>query len=158
MSDVKQFLKTLSKVGYPNRKITTIAQMMDYDLENFLLDLNELLGEDKLHEFVENAISKISTDKGLKVESDEEFIYFDITPLYFDENESDTDYIIKEKVLDSKILWEDAEGNQSYKTIEEIYNDLDFSEYNEYDSMMDYFRSKAYNIIYNQCGFGVWWQ
>jgi hypothetical protein len=158
MSNVKQFLKTLSKVGYPNRKITTIAEMMDYDLENFLLDLNELLGEDKLHEFVQNAISKISTDNGLKVEDGDEFINFGIEPLYFDEDESETDYVVKGKILDSKILWQDQDGEGSYKTIDQINDDLDFLGYSDYQSMMDYFRNKAYNIIHQQCGFGVWWE
>jgi hypothetical protein len=45
MSDLKIFLKTLSKVGYPNPDTASIAKMIGYNLEEFLPDLVAELGE-----------------------------------------------------------------------------------------------------------------
>jgi hypothetical protein len=159
MTNINTFLKVLSKVGYPNPRLVTLAEMSDYDLDNFLLDLNDKLGEKKLLDFVENALSKISTDKGIKVETPEtgEYVFFDIKPQYFDEDESDTDFMIEYSITDSKILWNDGDGNETFKSVSEINNDLDFSEWTEYDEMLDFFKMKAYNKIFQNCGFGVWW-
>ena len=44
MSDLVPFLKLLTKVGYPNPEIQTIAKMADYNLEEFLPDLVAELG------------------------------------------------------------------------------------------------------------------
>ena len=61
MSDLVPFLKLLTKVGYPNPEIQTIARMADYNLEEFLPDLVEVLGEEKADEFTQKALNKMST-------------------------------------------------------------------------------------------------
>ncbi len=45
MSDLVPFLKLLTKVGYPNPKISNLAKMSDYNLEEFLPDLVVELGQ-----------------------------------------------------------------------------------------------------------------
>jgi hypothetical protein len=72
MSDLVPFLKLLTKVGYPNPEIQTIARMADYNLEDFLPDLVELLGEEKADDFTEKALKKISTPEGIKIQDKED--------------------------------------------------------------------------------------
>ena len=60
MSDLKTFLKVLSKVGYPNPNVDSIAQMVSYNLEEFLPDLVAEIGEDGANDFVEKALDKLS--------------------------------------------------------------------------------------------------
>jgi hypothetical protein len=47
MSNLKIFLKTLKKVGYPNPDTSSIAKMIGYNLEEFLPDLVAELGEER---------------------------------------------------------------------------------------------------------------
>ena len=68
MSDLKIFLKTLSKVGYPNPDTASIAKMIGYNLEEFLPDLVAELGEEKADEFTEKALNKMSTPEGIKIQ------------------------------------------------------------------------------------------
>ena len=67
MSNVKTFLKVLSKVGYPNPDIQSIARMIDYNIEEFLPDLVAEIGEEKSDEFTEKALNKISTSDGIRI-------------------------------------------------------------------------------------------
>ena len=61
MSNLKIFLKTLKKVGYPNPDVSSIAKMIDYDLEEFLTDLVDEIGKEAADEFTENALNKSPT-------------------------------------------------------------------------------------------------
>ena len=38
MSDIKFFLRVLEKEGYPNPNLVSLANFVDYDLNDFLLD------------------------------------------------------------------------------------------------------------------------
>ena len=68
MSDVKTFLKILSKVGYPNPDTKSIAKMMGYDFFEFIPNLVYEIGEDGAQSFVNNALAKLSTKDGIKVD------------------------------------------------------------------------------------------
>ena len=68
MSDLKRFLKVLSKVGYPNPNLVSIAKHVDYNLEDFLPDLVAELGEQKADEFTEKTLNKMSTPEGIKIQ------------------------------------------------------------------------------------------
>ena len=46
MSSVNQFLKILEKVGYPNPDTQSIAKMVGYNLDFFLLGIRDKVGED----------------------------------------------------------------------------------------------------------------
>jgi len=67
MTDLKRFLNVLTKVGYPNSDIVSIAKVVDYNLENFLPDLVEEIGQEKADEFTEKALKKMSTPEGILV-------------------------------------------------------------------------------------------
>jgi len=59
MSNLNRFLKVLNKVGYPNPDLDSIIRMVDYNLEDFLPDLVEEVGEEGADDFIERAISKV---------------------------------------------------------------------------------------------------
>ena len=61
MSNIKTFLKVLNKEGYPNLNVVSISNMVSYDLDDFLPDLIDEIGEDKADWFVGETFSKLST-------------------------------------------------------------------------------------------------
>jgi hypothetical protein len=62
MSELNKFLKVMNKMGYPNPNTKSIARSMDYDLDEFLPNLVEEVGEERAEEFTENALSKLNED------------------------------------------------------------------------------------------------
>ena len=67
MSNLNRFLKVLNKVGYPNPDLDSIVRMVDYNLEDFLPDLVEEVGEEGADDFIERAIGKVyNGDKGIR--------------------------------------------------------------------------------------------
>jgi len=157
--NIKSFLKILEKVGYPNPKIVSISDMVDYDLDNFLFDLKKEIGEEGVVDFCDKTIEKLSDGKAIKVDLEtdgQEYVVVNVFPLYYDENESENDVISRLEIVDSKILSQDEDGNDIYKTLSEIENDLGLGEWSEYDEMMDHITMKVYNYIFSRCGFGIW--
>lgn len=159
--DIKFFLKVLSRYGYPNPNVHSVAKMVGYNLEDFLFDLKQELGDDGVSDFCEKAIFKLTGDKGLKIEvngpTQTEYVYIHIYPTYYDENESHNDVICRYAWGDSKILSADENGQEVYKTIDEIVAEADMSDWSEIDDMVDYLKDSAYTKVYTNCGFGIWW-
>jgi hypothetical protein len=161
MSDLKVFLRVLKSEGYPNPEIQSIAKMVGYDLDNFLLDLKNELGDDGVVKFCDNAIDKLSGKKGMKVDLETdgvEYVVVEIYPQFYDEDESQTDVISRYQILDSKIFSQDEDGNDTYKTIKEIEDEIGMGEWAEFDEMMDHVKMKVYNYIHSRCGFGIWFE
>ena len=96
MSNIKTFLKVMSKVGYPNSSVISIANSIDYDLDNFLPDLVEEVGEIKADEFVERTLNKLSEDgKGIRVPlTNNNYIYLQIYQPSIDLDETDSSVLI----------------------------------------------------------------
>jgi hypothetical protein len=97
MSELNKFLKVMSKMGYPNPNTKSIARSMDYDLDEFLLDLVEEVGKERAEEFTENALSKLSEDgKGIKVPLNDntEYIYLQIYESRIDLDETESQVLI----------------------------------------------------------------
>ena len=161
MSDIKSFLKVCKRYGYPNPKLQTIANMVGYDLDNFLLDLETEIGNAGVLDFCEKAISKLQGEDGMRVnlETDgQEYVVVKIQVNNYDEEESENDVLASYKIIESKILTTDVNGNETYKTIEQINDELDMGEWSEYDEMIDHITMKIYNYVFSRCGFGLWWQ
>lgn len=158
--NVKYFLKVLEKEGYPNPHVDSIAKMIDYNLDYFLMGLRGVVGEDGVVDFCRKAINKLQGEDGIRVDlGDGEYCFIKIYPQYYDEDESENDVISKSSWGDSKILSTDNEtGEETYKTIQEIIDDSDMGDWSELDELIDHIRMKAYNIVYYNCGFGVWWE
>ena len=161
MSDIKSFLKVCKRYGYPNPKLQTIANMVGYDLDNFLLDLETEIGNAGVLDFCEKAISKLQGEDGMRVnlETDgQEYVVVKIQVNNYDEEESENDVLASYKIIESKILTTDVNGNETYKTIEQINDELDMGEWSEYDEMIDHITMKIYNYVFSRCGFGLWYE
>ena len=160
MSELNRFLKVLNKVGYPNPSIHSIAKMIDYNLEEFLPDLVAEIGEEKADEFTEKAIKKMSTPKGIRIQDKDdskEYAYIIIHNPRLDLDNDETTVLCDWEWGDTNILSQDDDGNETYKTIEEIGEDLGMGDWSDYDDLVDGIREDCNQLVFNNCGFGIWW-
>ena len=162
MSNLKTFLKALEKSGYPNPQVPQIANIISYPLDDFLLDLKNEIGEKGVVDFCEKAIAKLTGEKGLRVEPKgpigNEYVYIHIYPIFYDEDESETDIICRSAYGESNLLTTNEKGQREYRTIEEIIDDSDMGSWSELDDFIDELKENAYNKVFENCGFGIWWQ
>ena len=159
MSELNRFLKVMNKMGYPNPNTKSIARSMDYDLDEFLPNLVEEVGKERAEEFTENALSKLSEDgKGIKVPLNDstEYIYLQIYESRIDLDETESQVLINWGWGDSKLLSQDENGDDTYKTMSQIYDDVGMGEWGEWDEMVDSIKDECYDFIINNCGFGIW--
>jgi hypothetical protein len=161
MSNLKTFLKVLSKVGYPNPDTESIAKMIDYNLEDFLPDLVAELGQEKADEFTEKAINKMSTPKGIKVTNiydyPKQYAYIDVYNPRLDLENDETTVLCNWSWGDTNLLSQDDDGNETYKTIEEIGDDVGMGDWAEYDELIDEIKEDCNKLVFKNCGFGIWW-
>ena len=161
MTSVNTFLKVLNKVGYPNRSIHSIAKAINYDIDRFLPDLKNEIGDEGVKDFCDKAIEKLTGEKGLNVSiggpNNNEYCYIKIYPINYDEDESENDVICNWYWGDSKIFHIDEDGNTGYFTIQEIIDSTDMGNWGDLDEFLDDIRTDAYNIVDSKCGFGIWW-
>ena len=160
MSNLKIFLKTLSKLGYPNPDLISISKMVSYNLEEFLPDLVDELGQEKADEFTEKALNKISTAGGIKVQDRDDPNQYAYIKLYnprLDLENDETTVLCEWNWGDSNIYFRDDDGNESYRTIQEIGEELGMGDWADYDEMVDEIKEDCGRIVYNNCGFGIWW-
>lgn len=162
MSNLKTFLKVLRKVGYPNPDLLSVSRMSDYDLDNLLPDLVAEVGEEGADNFVEKALEKMSDgDKGIKVIVNDgeygEYAYIKIYQSILDLDNDEGTVLCDWGWGESKILTSDENGNESYKTMQQISDDTDMGDWAEYDELLDYIKSICNQLVYQNCGFGIWW-
>ena len=160
MSELNRFLKVLNKVGYPNPSIHSIAKMIDYNLEEFLPDLVAEIGEKKADEFTEKALNKMSTPKGIRIQgkdNSQEYAYIIIYNPRLDLENDETTVLCDWEWGDTNILSQDDDGNETYKTIEEVGEDLGMGDWSDYDDLVDGIKSDCNDIVFSNCGFGIWW-
>jgi hypothetical protein len=160
MSNLKTFLKVLSKVGYPNPQVESIAKMIDYNLEEFLPDLVAEVGEEKADEFTQKALNKMSTSDGIKIQDKddpEQYAYIKLHNPRLDLENDETTVLCDWNWGDTNIFFRDDDGNESYKTIQEIGEDLGMGDWADYDEMVDDIREDCNKLVYKNCGFGIWW-
>lgn len=160
MSNIKTFLKVLNKVGYPNPDVLSVANMVSYDLDDFLPDLVDEIGEDKANWFVGETFSKLSTKDGIRLDltgDDGEYVYIIIHKSHIDLDNSHDTVLIDWSWGPTKLLVFDEDGGESYQTMEEISEQVDMGEWADYDVMVDSIKDQFQEFIYNRCGFGVWW-
>lgn len=162
MSKVNLFLRVLKNEGYPNPDLQSIAKMIGYDTEYFLVDLKNEIGEEGVLDFCDKAIEKTCGKDGLRIDLDgpngDEYVYIKIYPIFYDEGESENDVVSRSKWGESKLLGTDDDGNEKFMTIEEIIDNTDMGGWAELDELLDNIKALAYNKIYNNCGFGIWWE
>ena len=160
MSDLNIFLKALKKVGYPNPDVVSIAKMMDYNLEEFLPDLVAEVGEEKADQFAEKSLNKITPKEGIRVnlyDDPNQYAYIHIHNPRLDLENDETTVLCDWSWGETQILHQDEDGHETYKTIDEISEDLGMGDWAEYDELVDGIKDDCNKIVYNNCGFGVWW-
>jgi hypothetical protein len=160
MSDLVPFLKLLTKVGYPNPEIQTIARMADYNLEEFLPDLVAELGEEKADEFTERALNKMSTSDGIRIQDEDDpkqYAYIKLHNPRLDLENDETTVLCDWSWGDTNIFFRDDDGNESYKTIQEIADWVGMGDWADFDTMVDDIREDCNKLVYKNCGFGIWW-
>ena len=160
MSDLKIFLKTLSKVGYPNPDTASIAKMIGYNLEEFLPDLVAELGEEKADEFTEKALNKMSTPEGIKIQDlddPQQYAYIKLLNPRLDLDNDETTVLCDWSWGDTNILFIDDDGNENYRSIQEIGAEVGMGEWADFDEMVDDIREDCNRLVFRNCGFGIWW-
>jgi hypothetical protein len=157
MEKIELFLKYLAKTNYPSTETTVIADMIDYNLDDFLMDLENKLGQEGVDNFCKKAIDKLGGSEGIKIDfGNEEYVIVKIEVSGYDEDEYQSDIGANVEILDSKILTVDGVGHEFYTTTDEIRYEADMGDWSEYDEMMDFIRQQIYNYIFYRCGFGIW--
>ena len=160
MSNLKTFLKVLNKVGYPNPDVQSIAKMIDYNLEEFLPDLVAEVGEEKADDFTEKALNKMSTSDGIKIQDKddpEQYAYIILLNPRLDLENDETTVLCDWSWGDTNIFFRDDDGNESYKKIQEIGDELSMGDWSDYDEMVDDIREDCNQLVFRNCGFGIWW-
>jgi len=135
--------------------------MVGYNLDDFLIDLKNELGYDGVVDFCDKAIEKLSGENGFKVDLEtdgQEYVVVNVYPIYYDENESESDVISKLEIKESNILTQDENGKDVYKTVPQIKDEMGMGDWAEYDEMMDHITMKVYDYVRKRCGFGLWWE
>ena len=160
MSELNRFLKVMTKMGYPNPNTMSIARSMDYDLDEFLIDLVGEVGEERADEFTEKALSKLSEDgKGIRVPLDDEnhnYIYLEIHQSRINLDETVDSVLIDWSWGDNVLTGVDENGEEYDTNMDEIYDNMGMGEWGEFDEMLDNIRDECYDYIKNNCGFGIW--
>jgi hypothetical protein len=160
MSNLKTFLKVLKKVGYPNPDVASIAKMIDYDLEEFLTDLSAEVGEEDADFFTEKALNKMSKPYGIRIQDKDDpkqYAYIELHNPRLDLDNDETTVLCDWSWGESKILHQDDDGTETYKTIQEIGEDLGMGEWADYDEFVDNIKEECNQLVFNNCGFGIWW-
>jgi hypothetical protein len=162
MSNLNRFLKVLNKVGYPNSDLDSIVRMVDYDLYDLLLDLVNEVGEDGADDFIKRAISKVyDGDKGIRVAVNDgdygEYAYIKLENPYVDLENDDTTVLSRWSWGETKILTSDEDGNEIYKTMDQISDETDMGDWGEYEELIEHIKTNCNDFMYRNCGFVICW-
>ena len=160
MSELNRFLKVLNKVGYPNPDVRSIAKMIDYNLEEFLPDLVAEIGEEKADEFTQKALNKMSTSDGIRIQDKddpEQYAYIKIYNPRLDLENDETTVLCDWSWGHTNLYSQDDDVGGTYKTIEDIGEDVGMGNWADYDEMVDDIREDCNKLVFSNCGFGIWW-
>ena len=162
MNDLNRFLKILQKIGYPNPSVPLYAKLSGYDLNTLFDELIDEVGYKKADEFVWNAIQAISNDgKGIRVNLDEinaqgAYSYLIVSQSRIDLEESDNSVLVSWSWGENKIANVDEDGNDEWKTIQEMWEEIDMGDMGEFDNFLDEIKDEVSKIVYQNCGFYLW--
>jgi hypothetical protein len=153
MKDIDLLLKLIERVGYPTSKFNQLCAFINYDKDNFIMDLTETYGVEKTLEFVTKPILSLSED-GLGV-----FI-LDLTPLGFDEGSYLTIKLHNFAIYFDRIKCKYSFGPNIIKlksrpeinTIYELFENMDMTETWE---LNDSIEELINNILEPQLGFKI---
>lgn len=160
MTNLKTFLKTLEKIGYPSTSTyaTTVAKMVNYPLgAHFLKDLLDEVGSDKTFEFVENTFSKLGamSSPGLKIDLSNtvgetgSYMYLIIHRFNLAHREDDTLEVWVNYSFGKHQLIHDGE----IETLDDIYKDVGLGEMGEWDDLFNSITEECIDYLFLTTGF-----
>ena len=161
MEDIKNILKVLSQEGYPSNKVLDYFEFFDYDREEFLNDLVNYLGHEKVNEFVEKTLFKLSSSSDKIIircnlvysVSPNSWIDLIIYEFGVDTDEEYSDIIINWGWGDSSIVHPD---NGTITTLDDIRSEVDMGDWSEFYDFENEIKGDCYQKIVDNCGFGIW--
>jgi len=100
-------------------------------------------------------------DKGIRVTLNDgdygEYVYIKLEEPHISLENDDTTVLSRWSWGDTKVLSTGEDGEETYKTMEQISDDTDMGDWAEYDELVEYIKSNCNDFMYRNCGFGIWW-
>lgn len=160
MSNIKIFLKTLQKSGYPNTSpdVPTIAKAIDYPIDGFLTDMKNSIGMEGTDDFVEKTFSKLNGyTSGIEVDLSDyvgdsgSYIFLIINgfDILYNEYGDELDEVWIHYSWGPNEFILDGEN----KTLEEMYDDVDMGDMGEWSDFMDEIQDACIEFIFKKTGF-----
>ena len=153
MNNINFFLKVLLKYGYPNKDIKELANLSSYNLDYFLKDLVEELGENETVPFCKKALDKLSGKDGIKISfGNDEYVHYRVNVHGIIIRQDNLSRMkVDLEMLDSHLAVFDRTGK-----VESYLNIDDFLEYHYHDDkgIFEYTEYKLNKVIVENCGFG----
>jgi len=153
MNNINFFLKVLLKYGYPNKDIKELAELSSYNLDYFLKDLIEELGENEAISFCKKALDKLLGPKGIEISfGNNEYVHYRVNVHGIIISENNLSRLkVDLEMLDSHLAVFDREGK-----VESYLNIDDFLEYHYHDDkgIFEYTEYRLNKFIVENCGFG----
>ncbi len=102
----------------------------------------------------------MSTPEGIKIQDlddPQQYAYIKLLNPRLDLDNDETTILCDWSWGDTNIFFRDDDGNESYRTIQEIGDEVGMGDWADFDTMVDDIREDCNQLVYNNCGFGIWW-
>lgn len=152
------FLRLLEQEGYPNENVSDFAQLVGYDLDNFLVDFVNNFGLDKTEEFVTKGLNVIfGPSKKLRLDTSNDygqgsFVDYILEDFYVDLNDTADGIRIEKKFGDSAL--EDSDG--ILKSLEQLYEEGDMGDWSGFDDLIDYLDNNLSKYLNKRLGYSIY--
>ena len=160
MSDIKTLLSALKKIGYPTSSFKTICFSIDYNCDNFTLDLVEYFGENGAEKFINKAIESLETNEGyiripLTEYCNECYSDIVITNIHLDLDNQD-DVSCELSIIEAIIP--NSEQGGELVSLMDFYENMDMGDWDNYTLTIDDIRETAYRYIFERTGISLLWE
>ena len=102
----------------------------------------------------------MSTQDGIRIQDEndpKQYAYIKLHNPRLDLENDETTVLCDWSWGDTNIFSGGNDGNERYKTIEEIGEDIGMGDWADYDEMIDDIREDCNKLVFSNCGFGIWW-
>jgi hypothetical protein len=73
-----------------------------------------------------------------------------------DLEESDNSALVSWSWGETRIANVDEDGNDDWKTIEEMWEEVDMGDWGDFDNFIDEIKDEVNEVVYQNCGFYLW--